>query len=249
MENKAYSETVDRILLEHNHYKNHPQMLPFVGNNYGVLKKLLIVGESHYLHNKNSELTDIFSDIIKNWYSISQDYILTKVNEKIGKDIVSCTNTRANLNAFITACRTLPAYTIYKNVSDVAKQNTFFKINKDEPFTYMAFMNFFQRPAELTGEKLIPNKTDVEIAINVFFHVLNIIRPDNIFIVSSNAWHFLNSSKFDNVIIGHSCHPGCSYWNRKVKGYTKYPPKIKVTGKESFNDFLIENKIFEKNIT
>ena len=176
MENMTYYETVDRIILEHDHYKNHPQMLPFIGHNYGKLKKLLIVGESHYLHNKNSELTNKYSDIIKNWYSITHDYILSKVDEKIGKDIISCTNTRANLKAFMKDCRTLKAYTIYKNVSDVAMQSTFFKENKVEPFTYMAYMNFFQRPADLTGEKLIPNRTDVEIARNVFSYVINIIK-------------------------------------------------------------------------
>lgn len=212
MESKTYNETVDKIILEHNHYRNHPQMLPFIGNNYGTLRKLLIVGESHYLHNKNSELANKYSDIIKNWYSITHDYILSKVDEKIGKGIISCTNTRANLNAFMADCRTLKAYTIYKNVSDVAMQITFFKKNKIEPFTFMAYMNFFQRPADLTGEKLKPNKKDVEIARNVFSYVVNIIKPDYIFVVSSNVWEYLHSFKFDNVIIGHSCHPSCPYW-------------------------------------
>ena len=242
------TDEYNSILLEHNNYKNHKQMLPFVGVNYGKLKKLLIVGESHYLHNSNSEFSQIYSDIINNWYSVTHGDIFSKIGKKIGSDIISCTNTIANVNAFITNCRTLPAYRIYKNVSDVAMKNSFFKGNNIEPFTYIAYMNFFQRPAELTGEKINPSKVDVEIAKNVFSHVINTIKTDYIFVVSSNVWDYLHSIKFENIITGHSCHPGCAWWNIKAKKYTKYPPKIKVTGKESFNDFLIVNKIFDEKL-
>ncbi len=238
---------IERKLKNHGHYINHPQMIPFIGENYTELNRLLIIGESHYLHNSNNiELKNEYSNIIDSWYSINKDDIILKMGDSIGKDIIQCTNTRANLYAFMKNCRNLRAYTIFKNVSDVIWQIEYFKEKKIEPFNNLAYMNFFQRPAEYTGEKINPKKEDISIAREVFCHVVQSINPNFIFVVSSNAWQYISSLKFDNIIIGHSCHPACAHWNRKSKKYTNYTSDIRISGKKSFYDFLVFNKIFEK---
>ena len=41
---------VKEKLREHKHLEKYPKLTPWVGQNYGMLsKRLLIIGESHYL--------------------------------------------------------------------------------------------------------------------------------------------------------------------------------------------------------
>jgi len=232
-------------LLENYHYKNHPQMLPFIGNNWGKLKKLLIVGESHYVHNDKNDFEDEYMEIINNWYKLSHKEIRMIIGEKLFNDIISCTNTVKNHLYWICNQNKLKSYNIHQNVSDAVKEVYKISLNKIEPFTYMSFMNFFQRPSQKAGKSIVPNKEDVDIANDVFQDVIEIIKPNFVFIVSSKAWKFFKSNKLNGIIFGHSCHPSSTHWNIKTKGYTKYGSKKMVTGKESFKDFIIVNKIFE----
>ena len=56
----------DSKFQEIKHYQNHPQMMPFVGKDYGKFKKLLILAESHYLEDVDREY-----DIAKDWYTLN----------------------------------------------------------------------------------------------------------------------------------------------------------------------------------
>jgi hypothetical protein len=211
------------------HYQNHPQMLPFVGKYWGKYKKLLVIGESHYL----SPCFDI--TIIENWYN-SNINDLDNINSGRAR---SWTNTSELIDDTDYKPK---GHTSWKNIK-TAIHSTGFDPPEDI-FCYIAYMNFFQRPAQKTGESINVTKEDCNIANEALAFIINIIIPDYIFFVSSKAWQYYNKKSFDEGLTGHSAHSSCPWWNRKSSKYTKYDPEIVVTGKESFMDFIIHNKIF-----
>jgi hypothetical protein len=67
MENilSIYNEQYDEQLLKIGHYKNHPQMLPFIGRNWGnEMKKVLLIGESHVTKDGRNNSKD--------WYDLKK---------------------------------------------------------------------------------------------------------------------------------------------------------------------------------
>ena len=49
---------------------------------------------------------------------------------------------------------------------------------------------------------------------------------------------------FNNAIIGHSSHPGCLWWNRTSKKYTKKNGGDNKTGKKAFEYFISDGFLF-----
>jgi hypothetical protein len=111
----------------------------------------------------------------------------------------------------------------------------------------IAFMNFFQRPAFESGESISYNNEDVKIANETLNGVVDIIKADYLFFLSSKAWKSFDKELLKEKVVGHSCHPTCQWWNMESKTYTKPNRKERITGKESFQYFVRKNKIF-KNI-
>lgn len=221
----------DYQLLNIEHYKKHPQMIPFVGNNYGKKKKLLIIAESHYCPEKTDK------NIIENWYSID--------NSGLNDEIIGWTNTAEILNDNIDLNRFRYAHVIHRNIY-YAINETGFKLDNDkEVLTYISFMNFFQRPAETTGKSIKVTQEDRNVANNVLKNVIDIIKPEFIFFVSSQSWKFFDKELFDKNKTGNGPHPGCKWWNKNSRKYTKSTEEKTITGKESFKYFIKINKIFE----
>ena len=128
-----------------------------------------------------------------------------------------------------------------------------------------AFMNFFQRPAKESGKSIQHDKDDIKVAGDTLQAVCEILKPAKLFFVSSRAYGafcaYINNKEnqlkwegsknscnaiqmigsFNNVIIGHGAHPGCSWWNRKSKNYTKKNGGYNNTGKEAFEYFISDN--------
>lgn len=229
LENRSKQYDVQLQKIEH--YQKHPQMIPFIGCNYGKKKKLLIVGESHFCH----EGTD--KNIVENWYNIN--------SSNLNQDLVDFTSTSVILNYNINEDRFYGSHKIYYQIYSAIKETGFVLENLPDKYslTYISYMNFFQRPALQTGDSIKTNKKDIEIAISVFNDVRKIIQPDYIFFVSKLAYNncFVN----DKNDFGHSCHPCCSWWNRKCSKYTKPKEQNSITGKESFKYFIKANKIFD----
>ena len=223
---KRYYEKL-RIIT---HYQKHPQMRPFVGKKYGVKKKLLIIAESHFLDDDTTK-----KSTIKNWYNLT--------NKELKEDQISWTNTAKVIDHNIWANRYTDAHIIYKFIRNAISESCFNKLS-DNQLLYISYMNFFQRPAEKTGESIIYTEKDIEIANNTLKKVLKIINAEYIFFISSKAWDNFDKHLFDPRKTGHSCHPTCKWWNMETKKYTKPNSKEKITGKNSFIYFLRYNKIF-----
>jgi hypothetical protein len=207
------------------HYKKHPQMMPFVGKNWGKHKKLLVIGESHYLANGFNIET------IKNWYNISLD----DLNDK-DKDIAYWwTNT-----ARLIDTTDYHIGTMWKQIRDAILKADFNPT--DDVFSYISYMNFFQRPALEEGGSVKKGLTseDISIANKTIKSVIDAIKPDYLFFVSSFSWDNFDKSLFDKKYIGHSCLPLGIWWNRKSAKYAN------LTGKGSFIEFIKRNNIFNR---
>lgn len=205
------------------HYKQHKQMIPFVGKHWGDYKKLLIIGESHYLPEKSLKRT------IKNWYELT--------TSDLNEDEIGWTSTAK----IVDECQKYNSPRLYIILNKAIMDSGFKPENTENVLQYVSFMNFFQRPAQKTGKSIIHNDEDVLIANTVLKGVCSIIKPDYIFFISSKA---CDVSDIEKITVGHSCHPACPWWNRKAKTNSFATPKNPLTGKESFIKFIRKNEIF-----
>jgi len=245
-----YSNKFENQLSQISHYKNYPQMMPWVGSQYGVnQKKILIIGESHYLP-KGSTI----QKIPEYWYnSTIKDLGFSPVEEESEVDytetaeIVSCGMNNWNDGG----------HRFYKFIHNSMREAG---INldsgpNDNLFRYVAFYNFFQRPAEVSGGSLKRSDLDDKVAYEVFEENIKILDPDAIFVVSVKVWdalmnqywetsellennRILIQTKGKKIVSGYAPHPACyRFW---YKSYPRY--KNSFSGKEEFMDFL--NKYF-----
>jgi hypothetical protein len=213
-------------LLSIEHYKHHPQMVPFIGENWGKNKKLLIVGESHFSENAPND------NFIINWYE--------RKKQDFSKEIIQDTSTVDIIEEGIKNEFNFRHNRIYSEINMVIKS-----IDDKLDITYYSFMNFFQRPAKNKNEHF--NKIDDAIGNITLKKVINIIQPEYLFFLSSRAWEGF-SIDYDNEKIvqlynedkiGYSCHPTCSWWNRESKenSYSK-KNKENIAGKAAFKNFI-----------
>lgn len=212
-----YDDKLDLI----NHYKLYPEMKVWVGCNYSKNPtKLLLIGESHYL-NKESE----YHLDPKIWYAG------VEVSEKI-----DCKNIKTR-NIIYNGIKTkwqLKSKTIFRNIEKALFESLFFENKPLTAFTEVAFMNYFQRPAEKTGQSINVSAIDAEVSSFVFQSVVNAVEANIIIFTSSLAWQhaknygirdFLNKK---NIKVGRAPHPGMPWWSRSSKAYGNQ------TGKEHF---------------
>ena len=187
--NVKFSTTFDEKLKEWWFYEKHPQLLPFIGKNYGNGKfnKLLIIGESHYIESRKKEEWD---NIIKNWYEIS--------NSDLSHNDIGWTTTRGTI--------TESEARFNGNIRSVLRE-------LGEDLSSISFMNFFQRPAYYK-QSIEHSKKDIEIANETLRLVCDIILPDCLLFVSKKSyWKFdRNSDVFQNKKIEAVSHPACAWW-------------------------------------
>jgi hypothetical protein len=217
---EGFTTEFDKKLLEKCEiYQKHPQLLPFIGKNYGNEKcnKLLLIGESHNISNtylcgekkgkdrKKEELDYIF----KNWYKISN----SDLNDEECKDI-GWTRTRETI--------------MYPG----ARFNVTIRKELGENISYISFMNFFQKPA-YKGKSIGFSEEDVKIAKETLQLVCNIIQPDCLLFASKNAYGNFdkNAETFQNKVIDYVYNPACRWWYRNEGKY----------GQQKFIDFFQKN--------
>lgn len=221
----------DVQLLNIEHYKKHNQMMPFIGQNYGQKKKLLVIGESHFCPKETDK------NIIKNWYNID--------NTNFNKEIIEWTATSKIIDFDIANNRFSGSHTIYRNIFYAINETGFILEENKNVLTYISYMNFFQKPAQETGESIEVTEEDKNVANDILKKVIDIIKPDYLFFVSSESWKSFNKEIFDINKVGHSSHPTSIWWNRCSTKYTKPTEEKTITGKESFKYFIKHNKIFD----
>lgn len=215
MSNTSY----DKTFLSIPFYDSHRYMLPFVGDNYVSTKhrKLLLVGESHYLPENSTIHHDIDA-----WYAGTID-----IKEK-EQDWCNTRNSRQY------------GYGEFEKiiVGDLLK---FFPSGFNEIASY----NYFLRPANQTETfKKICTKVDREIAVKNFHNVLDILSPDLIIFASlyvfdlaewkdypeflgEGLWDYTKRKGIEYIAVNHPSHGG---WGKLVRGNK--------TSSEMFVEFL-----------
>jgi hypothetical protein len=195
--------------LSHRHFSRHPQMKPWIGDKYQCSKnrKLLIVGESHYLPSYSGK-----SKVPSEWYSIDASFLDEK--ERLWtcpEEIIE----RGIENNFSES-----AHVIYKNICHVINEVSFRYRKYAKIMNHLAFINYFQRPAESTGESIEVSKTDIKIAKEVICDVADHLRPDLVAFVSRKASRYGKSViEGLGIPVTAAPHPGCAWWNRTAKKY------------------------------
>lgn len=223
------------------HLQNYPELLPFIGKEWDVSPhKILLIAESHYI-----DEGAISSNHENDWYNYNSDNFLWK-------DYLDSINTRDNVdkadNVKIHGYRS--PYLHYYNVKKEIKSNLSDFKETELIFPYLAYYNYFQRPALADGASIINNEKDNEIAYNTFKSLVNIIKPSKIIFTSNRSYDsFLYSiNKHDeqalfSIKIHSVPHPGSAWWNRKAAKYGKAIGTNKNrTGRERFID-IITSKI------
>ncbi len=191
----------DKLRLIH-HYQLHPEMLPFIGKHYPN-SKIIILGESHYL--SNDELPE--TKALQNWYNQPTSNYKFKYPTNF--------DTRKVVHNYLIGHRT-KAYTMFSNPAKALINGWNLKnVNDSEAFTAFTFFNYFQRPANISGNSISLNLDDEKQAAAIFSKVVDILKPTKVIFLSKKAFNSYcrQTGTINNELVDFVYHPTCPYWN------------------------------------
>ena len=181
MYNSFIDASYDDKLRKIQHFKLHPELLPFVGANYDKYKVLLI-GESHYIDlEKSSSKNDAFYD----WYKESTKDVFIKSKSNSFEYFTHWFNTREVVNKFMCKKRT-KAHHIFQYPGQIV-QNKYDLASDSEAFSMMAFYNYFQRPNTIPGgsfKSMDTNFDEYNFAIETADEIFSKLQPNLIVFLS-----------------------------------------------------------------
>ncbi|MBQ8739018.1 MAG: hypothetical protein IJZ04_05930 [Clostridia bacterium] len=197
-------------------YQTHPEMLPYIGKQYNK-HRILCVGESHYL----SKQTKNFSYDLKKWYTENLTEQKYDENNPLHKSFSSFF-TRYVLFKHIVGKERGAGYSMFyrpaKACCDVIG------CDEDKVWEHFAFMNYYQRPAEIRGESIDKQKEDSLLSKVNLDYVCKIIEPTIIVFLSKKAYNDWMKTELcsDTVETYEDCsypvsHPTSHWWERKRK--------------------------------
>ena len=126
--------------------------IPYIGKNYNKLikgKRLLIIGESHYLPN-----------ITEDWY----------------KDVETKNFTRANFVSYQIKKPNNDMEKILRNIQEVFLNDDPYDTLKSKFWESVSYYNFIQRALESSNNR--PTYDDFKIGWETFFKVVDLLKPD-----------------------------------------------------------------------
>lgn len=205
------------------HLALYPNLMPWVGAGFASadLKVLLLV-ESHYL----METTTYHHDA-EAWYAgVSLDTTTD----------IGWMRTRSIIRKGIELNWAGKSKTIYRNLS-TELQHTGFGAGR-APFESLAYMNFFQRPAEKTGDSIQVKEVDRKVSSATVAHVVACLRPNLVVFCRKLAWRVASDEglvlalREKGIAVGNTPHPASAWWNRASK------KRGGRNGRQVFNDLL-----------
>lgn len=207
------------------HYIKYPNLRPWVGEKYGnkESKKLLIIGESHYF-----PADSVVAQNPEEWYSKNQDFLSESEKKWIHTSGIINKNIRHNFPS--------KGHSIYRNIAREINKNHFNYENSAEIFNHLAYMNYFQRPAEVKGGSINVKEIDKVVSETVVSDVIKALSPELIIICSNKAGKLASLlAKKNGIPFVVSPHPACRWWNDVSKRYGG-------AGKEVVKGFLVNNQ-------
>ena len=195
------------------HFSLFPDMRPWVGTNYSKEDlKILVIGESHYF----AEGTEFHHDV-EGWYERKyHDDLINRQGHRVRYQISKLFD--GNMGK---------SHVMYKRISKSLSETKFVKekIEKKDPFQRIAYINYFQRPANSTGDSISPKTKDKEVAYEAINGVIEILKPSLVIFVSKKSFKSAKSSGLLNSVEGSKyvvAHPCSAWWGgRKSKEYGK----------------------------
>jgi hypothetical protein len=219
--------------IEKGIYNYLPQMLPWVGDEYGKgnSKRILLVGESHYL----PDIAEEEYRTAGGWYYQDTD--------ALDEESVSWTNTR---EATGLGPMKWTNHRLYRETNKIIGCLKDMDYKNENLFKYVSFYNYFLRPAYPKGKSIqkICEEIDFNVAYDTFCGIVKTIEPDFIYFLSKFAWDslMLKNPNYKGIKMDYSPHLACPWSNRK--NYHLENHNELLTGKEKFFWFLKNNKIF-----
>ncbi len=203
------------------HLRRFPCMQPWIGSRYrdDRHKRLLVIGESHYLPPDST----IHHDPDR-WYRSTQD--------DLSEEEVRWASTIGNITG-----RWYRAHTIYRAIqTEIARTLTDAGVTPDAfPLNHIAYCNYFLRPAPTAGGSMQGNvqPKDLETAEEVLTWFIQHHCPDLAIVTSRFAARSAESVLRKYGIRSVSTpHPGTRWWNTAARSYGN------VRGRDLFSDFL-----------
>lgn len=197
-------------------------MMPWIGESYisNAHKRLLVIGESHYLPKGSSKSSDVEA-----WYR-SEEKDLNELELKY-------ISTRGIINKNYGENFKKKEHGIYRNFSKVINSVGHKYSQPSKVMDHLVFMNFFQRPAEVNGGSIKVSAKDIEVATAVLAEVIQVHKPEMVIFTSSKAGKYgAKLVRNLNIPVAITPHPTCQWWNRQAKSYGGY-------GRDIIPKFLI----------
>lgn len=209
-------------------YNLHPELSPFIGKLYPKAPlKVLFLGESHYL-------PAVYNHKVgQEWYERST------ASYGFSAEALAWLNTAAIIrHDVIESSYKNPAHSIYRNIGKVYGE-VFAKGDYSQALEYIAFGNYFLRPAEVCGESIIINSWDEEVrSFQQLAALEKQLQPTLIVFVSKKAYEsFVRVAQAQGATALLSKaksvpHPNSAWWNRAIAQYEGR------TGKEELKNIL-----------
>ena len=209
-------------------YSLHPELTPFIGKLYPKAPlKVLFLGESHYLPAAYNH------KVGQEWYERST------ASYGFSAEALAWLNTAAIIrHDVIESSYKNPAHNIYRNIGKVYGE-VFAKGDYPQALEYIAFGNYFLRPAEVCGESIIINGWDEEVrSFQQLAALEKQLQPALIVFVSKKAYEsFVRVAQTQGATAllrkaKSVPHPNSAWWNRAIAQYEGR------TGKEELKNIL-----------
>ena len=207
----SHAQRYDKQLAMIRHYQLYPNLLPWVGDAFEGSPRILILGESHYL-----DAASTYHHQADKWYAGVDLRLVTDRGHM---------NTRGIIRSGLASRWKEKSKLIYRNI-EAGLQDAQIEVPVGEsPFQRIAYMNYFQRPAQLSGQSIVVTAMDKRHSAAVFNSVLEVLRPEVVVFCSGLAWRaarqegVLTSPANAEIRFGSTPHPSTSWWHRAMRKY------------------------------
>lgn len=186
----------------------HFQLYPWVGQSFHKrCLRILVVGESHYLNQHSDYHHDAAA-----WY--------TGIDIQ-GRPDRAWTITRNIVANGLANQWKEKSKAIYRNIEAASVDAGVSASTLNSPFHSMAFMNYFQRPAQVSGKSIVVSALDRSHSLAVLNSVVEILSPQIVIFCSVLAWRTARESVqgHQNVRFTFTRHPATRWWHTPMRKY------------------------------
>ena len=190
------------------HFQLYPELYPWVGQSFhSHCRRILVVGESHYLKPDSDYHHDASA-----WYAGIDIKVRPDRAWTITRDIIT--------NGLANQWRG-KSKSIYRNIEAAAVDAGVSASTSDSSFHSMAFMNYFQRPAQVSGKSIVVSALDKSHSSAVLNAVLDILNPQIVIFCSVLAWRAAQESVqgHQHVRFAFTPHPATRWWHTPMRKY------------------------------